>query len=72
MGRILFPNEANGEDSEMLTRAQLALQKAKRSELNKRRTVPKRVRGGLTIFITPEQNDDPLFMKRFQKQWEKR
>lgn len=72
MGRTLFPNEANLRETETLSHAQLVLRKAKQSELNKRRTVPKRVRDGLTVFITPEQNNDPRFMKRFQKQWEKR
>lgn len=68
----LFPNEEAGDDKETLSRAKAALYKAKKSELNIRRTVPKHVGNGLTIYITPEQDNDPAFMKRFNKRWEKR
>lgn len=72
MGRILFPNEDFGQDMEKKRKAHAALEKAKNTELNKRRTVPKHVGNGLTVYITPEQDNDPAFMKRFNKRWETR
>lgn len=72
MGRILFPNDEFGQDMEKKRKAHAALEKAKNTELNKRRTVPKYVGNGLTIYITPEQDNDPAFMKRFNKRWETR
>lgn len=67
-----YTNEIFGVDSGTRRKAHEALAKAKASELNKRRTVPKRISDNLTVYITPEQDNDPEFMKKFQKRWETR
>lgn len=67
-----YTNEFFGVDSGTRRKAHEALEKAKALELNKRRTVPKRISDNLTVYITPEQDNDPAFMKKFQKRLEKR
>lgn len=55
---------------EQLPKAHAALKRAK--DVNRKKTVPKRIDSKTVIWITPEQSADPEYMERFQKRWEQR
>lgn len=55
----LYTNEIEGIDKGTLNKAKKVLEQAKNTELNKRRTVAKKVGENHTVFITPEQDNDP-------------